>query len=170
MNILDIFNDVQEELQNNGGQLKNNFDNRELPSGTYPVEVKQVQHRATPWGTEEVNMRVAVTSGEYEGVSEFISFDFSEDASEFVQRKNAALSIQIAKACGIDNIGVVIAAMPNAPEEAVANALEPKVGTRFVMELKITENKKKPEYPYHNYNIKPLQQEEAEIVDEDLPF
>ncbi|OTP48534.1 hypothetical protein A5884_003197, partial [Enterococcus sp. 7D2_DIV0200] len=65
-------------------------------------------------------------------------------------------------------------------EYTAAMALEKVLGSQFLMNLSITENKKNPNYPYRNYDFGPMEDEindpfsgegsTIDISDDDLPF
>ena len=179
-------------LRDRANQIKDNFNPEEkingyegLPAGSYNVVVEKAD--LTKWGS--FSMKVSVMDGDYAGRVEFIQVSLDENSAsgkplpDFVIDRNIKTLAKLAFVTGVtidDESWDDINLLPNDFADAV--------GKTFVMELGLRENKKRPEYPYKEYEFETLdtpetidEQEpvadpfadsgdEVEISDEDMPF
>lgn len=158
-----------------------------LQSGTYPVVVEDVS--LTDWGS--FSMKVSVMEGDDAGRVEFIQVSLDENSSsgkplpDFVIDRNIKTLAKLAFVTGVtidDDSWDNISALPNDFADAK--------GKVFEMELKLRENKNRPEYPYKEYEFNELEQPEfsedetlgkatdpfadsgsnIEVSDDDMPF
>lgn len=146
-----------------------------LPSGDYIVTLQNVEHRVTQSGFEGLNIVVEVTEGEHTGQKDFNMFNFDSTTAngntvpDSVIAGHIKLVAKLAAAVGVtlndedwDSIDTLSVAFMEAK------------GKMLNMHLDVRENKKRPEYPYKNYDFSKLsedqQPQELEIKDDDLPF
>ena len=179
-------------LRDRANQIKDNFNPEEkingyegLPAGSYNVVVEKAD--LTKWGS--FSMKVSVMDGDYAGRVEFIQVSLDENSAsgkplpDFVIDRNIKTLAKLAFVTGVtidDESWDDINLLPNDFADAI--------GKTFVMELGLRENKKRPEYPYKEYEFETLDAPETideqkpaadpfanngdsiEISDEDMPF
>lgn len=164
-------------------KTKENFDPRKdtinqpmgLPAGEYAVRLKSSNHEANPHTKrEEAAIVLEVISGNHKNMLEFINLNFDDDLPEFVIDKNAKILLALA-----EYIGVQFTESELQSEQTIAEAMKRGIGKQFKMELKLSKNKKNPDYPYRNYEFSemknefaddPFAQNESEIGESDIPF
>lgn len=164
-------------------KTKENFDPRKdtinqpmgLPAGEYAVRLKSSNHEANPHTKrEEAAIVLEVISGNHKNMLEFINLNFDDDLPEFVIDKNAKILLALA-----EYIGVQFTESELQSEQTIAEAMKRGIGKQFKMELKLSKNKKNPDYPYRNYEFSemkneftddPFAQNESEIGESEIPF
>ena len=164
-------------------KTKENFDPRKdtinqpmgLPAGEYAVRLKSSNHEANPHTKrEEAAIVLEVISGNHKNMLEFINLNFDDDLPEFVIDKNAKILLALT-----EYIGVQFTESELQSEQTIAEAMKRGIGKQFKMELKLSKNKKNPDYPYRNYEFSemkneftddPFAQNESEIGESDIPF
>ena len=164
-------------------KTKENFDPRKdtinqpmgLPAGEYAVRLKSSNHEANPHTKrEEAAIVLEVISGNHKNTLEFINLNFDDDLPEFVIDKNAKILLALA-----EYIGVQFTESELQSEQTIAEAMKRGIGKQFKMELKLSKNKKNPDYPYRNYEFSemkneftddPFAQNESEIGESEIPF
>ena len=132
------------------GESKIN-DSISLPSGDYPVRIKQVVRGATRSGHEQVEVTLEVVSGEHKNRLEYVNLAFYDTLPDFVIGKNTKILLAIAHFADVE-----LSDEDLKDEESTAKALEKGVGKQFRMKLRLTQNKKNPDYPYRNYEFEAL--------------
>ena len=164
-------------------KTKENFDPRKdtinqpmgLPAGEYAVRLKSSNHEANPHTKrEEAAIVLEVISGNHKNMLEFINLNFDDDLPEFVIDKNAKILLALAEYAGVEFTESELQS-----EQTIAEAMKRGIGKQFKMELKLSKNKKNPDYPYRNYEFSemkneftddPFAQNESEIGESDIPF
>ena len=164
-------------------KTKENFDPRKdtinqpmgLPAGEYAVRLKSSNHEANPHTKrEEAAIVLEVISGNHKNMLEFINLNFDDDLPEFVIDKNAKILLALT-----EYIGVQFTESELQSEQTIAEAMKRGIGKQFKMELKLSKNKKNPDYPYRNYEFSemkneftddPFAQNESEIGESEIPF
>ena len=143
-----------------------------LPEGEYLMVVEKVSRS----NFDQLAVIAQVLEGDHTGQNEFINLgldevtkagkplpDFVIDRSiKTVATLGAVLGVAISDEAW-DDMGILV------------DAFKAAEGKQFMMTLKLRENKKRPEYPYKEYEFEevkedPFTQETPEIKDEDLPF
>lgn len=146
-----------------------------LPSGKYPVELEKATVQVTKAGRTQIMVTLKVVSGEYKGRVENVFLSFDQDLPEFVLDNNGKYLMKIAEFTGVEFKKKELES-----EETTAEALQRGIGKQFLMDLKVRENKKNPDFPYRNYDFKELEEEkedsnatdddEIDVDEDDLPF
>lgn len=142
-----------------------------LEAGKYPVVLGSAQADSN-FGRDQIAVKLQVVSGASKGMTETIFLSFDETLPPFVLEKNGRTLLKLAAMAN-----VTFTEADQRDEYSIASALERGVGRQFEMTLTITENKKKPEYPYRNYDFNqligmpdPRNVDAATIDDSDYPF
>lgn len=161
MSLLDLFNEANQDLEKNGGKVNQQF--KQLDSGRYPVELVDAQHQVTPWGQEQLSMRVGVVAGPEKGVNEFVRLSFDASFSEKMAKRNMGTLIQLGRVCGIVITPDDLNGNLTDVYERLALKFQASLHRRFTMDLKVTPNKNKPEYPYRNYEFTNAEVQEQEM-------
>lgn len=146
---------------------KINGDGR-LGEGTYPVRLIEVERGADKRGYEQIVIKLEVVSGDCKGRTETLYIQFHDDLPEFVLEKNGKMFMAIAAFTG-----VTLNKKDLVDEESGADALKRGIGKQLLMKLRLSENKKNPEYPYRNYEFEDLADKKSmsiDIEEDDLPF
>lgn len=161
MSLLDLFNEANKGLEENGGKVNQQF--KQLDSGRYPVELVDVQHQVTPWGQEQLSVRIGVIAGKDKGVNEFVRLNLDSSVSEAMAKRHMGTLIQLSRVCGIAiTPGDLNGSLTNVYER-LALKFQPALHRRFTMDLKVSPNKKNPDYPYRNYEFS-----NAETLEQDM--
>lgn len=165
-------------LRDKAAEALNGFDKKNgkpssyegLPSGDYVVMVESIKNQDTPWGSEQISIRVQVLDGEFAGRKEFVNLSLDETTSK--GNPNPILSTNIKIIAKIAaNSGVELQDDDWEDLGTLSDALAPVEGRTLLMHLSVKENKKRPEYPYKNYDFEEADEIETEDLDEDdLPF
>ena len=172
MNILETLKKTKESFD----PRKDNINQPSgLPAGEYAVRLKSSNHEANPYTKrEEAKVVLEVISGNHKNMLEFINLNFDDDLPEFVIDKNAKILLTLAEYAGVEFTESELQS-----EQTIAEALKRGIGKQFKMTLKLSPNKKNPEYPYRNYEFSemknefsddPFAQNESEIGESDIPF
>ncbi len=143
-------------------------DSDSLPSGDYPVRLKIALVKTDKQGNDQVGLTLEVVSGDNANRLEFLNLAFNEELPEFVIEKNSKIVLKLASLLGL-KLG-----KKADTEEGIVDVFSEAVGQQFLMKLKISPNKKNPDYPYRNYEFEKLSDSKPdlddEIDDDDLPF
>ncbi|GGD05706.1 hypothetical protein [Enterococcus wangshanyuanii] len=149
--------------------------NSKLDSGTYPVRLKSAQADVNKHEQTQLAITLEVVSGKDKNRLEVIYISFDDGLPVFVLEKNGRTLLKLAAMAGIE-----FTKKDLEDEYTAAMALEKVLGSQFLMNLSITENKKNPNYPYRNYDFGPMEDEindpfggtgsTIDISDDDLPF
>lgn len=161
MSLLDLFNEANKGLEENGGKVNQQF--KQLDSGRYPVELVDVQHQVTPWGQEQLSVRVGVIAGKDKGVNEFVRLNLDSSVSESMAKRHMGTLIQLSRVCGIAITPEDLNGNLTNVYERLALKFQPALHRRFTMDLKVSPNKKNPDYPYRNYEFS-----NAETLEQDM--
>lgn len=130
----------------------NSFDS--LPAGEYPVVLQSSDHQANPHNKlEEAKIVLKVVSGDHKDRTEIINLAYADDLPEFVVDKNAKILLSLAAFTGVELMESDLQS-----EETIANAMKRGIGKQFKMTLKLSKNKKNPDFPYRNYEFDELSQ------------
>ena len=138
-----------------------------LETGIYPVRIKQAE-RAVFKDTERANITLEVVSGNHKDRLEFLELNFNDNLPEFVLEKNGKILITL-----VDILGVNPTKDQLADTEGLVEYFQGQIGKQFKMDLKLTKNKKNPQYPYRNYEFSKLDDNPFDVSDEDtddFPF
>lgn len=170
MSILDTLSKVKEEGFDPKKDRIGGSDR--LESGTYPVELSKVSVQVSKSGRTQIMVTLKVVSGDSKGRVENVFLSFDPDLPEFVLDNNGKYLMKIAEFSGVQ-----FKKKDLENEESTAQALKAGIGKQFLMDLKVRENKKNPDFPYRNYDFKPLPSDSnlqtddtVNVDDDDLPF
>lgn len=143
-----------------------------LQEGKYHMVVEQIS--ATKFG--QLSVRSQVLEGAEQGQIDFINVGLDETKQngeplpDFVIDRNIKTIASLAAVLGI-------ALTDDAWDDIqkMVDEFQAGEGKQFNMDLTLSENKKRPEYPFKSYEFEeiaedPLEQTAPEIKDEDLPF
>lgn len=144
-----------------------------LPSGDYHMAVENVQE--SDYG--QLSMKAQVIEGDNTGRIEFINIGLDEVTAsgkplpDFVIDRNIKTVARLAAVLGVaisddawDNMQIMV------------HEFNKAVGKQFKMTLKLSENKKKPQYPYKEYEFEEIKEDPfdakdaPEVSDDDVPF
>ena len=141
-----------------------------LPSGDYIVMIDNIKNQDTPWGSEQLSIRVQVLDGEHAGQKEFVNLSLDETTAKGNSNPMLGRNIKlIAKLAS--NSGIELQDEDWEDIETLANALALAEGRTVLMHLTVSENKKNPQYPYRNYDFDEAEEpDEIVIDDDDVPF
>lgn len=151
MTLLDLFNEANQDLEKNGGKVNQQF--KQLDSGRYAVELTDVQHQVTKRGQEQLSIRLKVVAGKDEGVNEFVRLNLDSSVSEAMAKRHMATVIQLSRVCGIMITPEDVNENLTDVYERLALKFQAGLHRRFTMDLKVSPNKKNPDYPYRNYEF-----------------
>lgn len=166
MGLLDTLKAVKQEGFN--AETDTISKNSKLNAGKYPVRFKSSQVSVDRGDRTQLGIALEVVSGKDKGRQEFIYLCFDDGLPEFVLNKNGRTLLKLASMLDVEFTNKDLA-----EETATSEALERGIGKQFEMDLTIAPNKKNPDFPYRNYDFKPLIAETNTEVDEeelDLPF
>ena len=141
-----------------------------LPSGDYVVMIDNIREQETPWGSEQLSIRVQVLDGEHAGQKEFVNLSLDETTAKGnpnpMLGRNIKLSAKLAS-----NSGIELQDEDWEDLGTLSEALAPAEGRTVLMHLTVSENKKNPQYPYRNYDFEEAEEiDEIDVGDDDLPF
>lgn len=166
MGLLDTLKQVKQEGFN--AETDSITTNSKLDAGKYPVRFKSSQVSVDKGNRTQLGIALEVVSGKDKERMEFIYLCFDEGLPEFVLNKNGRTLLKLASMLDIEFTNKDLV-----DEVATSEALSKGIGKQFEMDLTIAANKKNPDFPYRNYDFKPLVAEINEDIDEDeldLPF
>ena len=147
MSILNAMKMVKESGFNAGDAINTSTG---LETGIYPVRIKQAE-RAVFKDAERANITLEVVSGDHKDRLEFLELNFNDNLPEFVLEKNGKILITL-----VDILGVNPTKDQLADTEGLVEYFQGQIGKQFKMDLKLTKNKKNPQYPYRNYEFSSL--------------
>ena len=160
MSILNAMKAVKESGFNAGDAINSSTG---LETGIYPVRIKQAERREYN-GQEKAIITLEVVSGANKDRLEFLELNFNEGLPEFVLEKNGKILLTL-----IDILGSNPTKDQLQDSEGLVEYFQGQIGKQFKMDLKLTKNKKNPQYPYHNYEVSKLDSgSEFEGIDDDL--
>lgn len=175
MSILDQLKKTRENFDPKKDKI-NSFDS--LPAGEYPVVLQSSDHQANPYNKlEEARIVLKVVSGDHKDRTEIINLAYADDLPEFVVDKNAKILLSLAAFTGVELMESDLQS-----EETIANAMKRGIGKQFKMTLKLSKNKKNPDFPYRNYEFDGLSQADPaeqqvsfnadpfDVGEEEIPF
>lgn len=164
MSILNTLNDIKESGFKAGDAINTSSG---LESGIYPVRIKQAERKEFN-GRESANILLEVVSGKAAGRIEFLELGFDDSLPDFVLEKNGKILITLAD---------ILGANPTKDQlqdtEGLVEYFQSQIGKQFKVDLKLTKNKKNPQYPYRNYEFSKLDDGAdlpAEEELDDFPF
>lgn len=166
MGLLDTLKQVKQEGFN--AETDTISTNSKLNAGKYPVRFKSSQVSVDRGNRTQLGIALEVVSGKDKGRMEFIYLCFDEGLPEFVLNKNGRTLLKLASMLDVEFTNNDLA-----DEVATSEALSKGIGKQFEMDLTIAQNKKNPDFPYRNYDFKPLIAESDDSINEDeldLPF
>ena len=160
MSILNTMKMVKESGFNAGDAINTSTN---LETGVYPVRIKQSERREYN-GQEKANITLEVVSGTHKDRLEFLELNFNEGLPEFVLEKNGKVLLTL-----IDILGTNPTKEQLQDTEGLVEYFQSQIGKQFKMDLKLTKNKKNPQYPYRNYEFSKLDSgSEFEDISDDL--
>lgn len=166
MGLLDTLKQVKQEGFN--AETDTISTNSKLNAGKYPVRFKSSQVSVDRGNRTQLGIALEVVSGKDKGRMEFIYLCFDEGLPEFVLNKNGRTLLKLTSMLDVEFTNNDLA-----DEVATSEALSKGIGKQFEMDLTIAQNKKNPDFPYRNYDFKPLIAESDDSINEDeldLPF
>ena len=149
MSILNTLKTVKESGFNVGDAINTSTN---LESGIYPVRIKQAERREFK-GQERANITLEVVSGDHKDRLEFLELNFNDTLPEFVLEKNGKILLTL-----IDVLGVDPTKDQLEDAEGLVEYFQSQIGKQLKMDLKLTKNKKNPQYPYRNYEFSNLEE------------
>lgn len=132
----------------NAGDAINTSTN--LETGIYPVRINQAERREFN-GQERANVTLEVVSGKHKDRLEFLELNFNESLPDFVLEKNGKILLTL-----VDILGTQPTRDQLQDSEGLVEYFQSQIGKQFKMDLKLTKNKKNPQYPYRNYEFSKL--------------
>lgn len=145
----------------NAGDAINTSTN--LETGIYPVRIKQAERREFN-GQERANVTLEVVSGKHKDRLEFLELNFNEGLPDFVLEKNGKILLTL-----VDILGTQPTRDQLQDSEGLVEYFQSQIGKQLKMDLKLTKNKKNPQYPYRNYEFSKLDSgSEFEDIGDDL--
>ena len=132
--------------------------------------IDNIKNQDTPWGSEQLSIRVQVLDGEHAGQKEFVNLSLDETTAKGNPNPMLGRNIKlIAKLAS--NSGIELQDEDWEDIETLANALVLAEGRTVLMHLTVSENKKNPQYPHRNYDFEEAEEPDEIIVDDDdVPF
>ena len=159
MSILNTLKTVKESGFNAGDAINTSTN---LESGIYPVRIKQAERREFK-GQERANITLEVVSGDHKDRLEFLELNFNDTLPEFVLEKNGKILLTL-----IDVLGVDPTKDQLEDAEGLVEYFQSQIGKQLKMDLKLTKNKKNPQYPYRNYEFSSLEENPFETDGGDM--
>lgn len=164
MSILDTMKKVKDAGFTAGDAINTSTN---LESGIYPVRIKQAERRVFK-DQERANVTLEVVSGDHKDRLEFLELNFNETLPDFVLEKNGKILLTL-----IEILGVNPTKEQLQDTEGLVEYFQSQIGKQIKMDLKLSKNKKNPQYPYRNYEFSKLEDNpfnsETEELD-DFPF
>ena len=164
MSILNALQAVKDSGFNAGDAINTSTN---LESGIYPVRIKQAERREFN-GQERANITLEVVSGDHKDRLEFLELNFNDTLPEFVLEKNGKILLTL-----IDVLGANPTKDQLQDSEGLVEYFQSQIGKQLKMDLKLTKNKKNPQYPYRNYEFSSLDENPFDTdggVTDELPF
>lgn len=166
MGLLDTLKQIKQEGFN--AETDTISTNSKLNAGNYPVRFKSSQVSVDRGERTQLGIALEVVSGNEKNRMEFIYLSFDEGLPEFVLNKNGRTLLKLASMVDVEFTNKDLA-----DEVATSEALSKGIGKQFEMKLTIAANKKNPDFPYRNYDFKPLIADVNDDFNEDeldIPF
>ena len=159
MSILNTLTSVKDSGFNAGDAINTSTN---LETGIYPVRIKQAERREFN-RQERANITLEVVSGDHKDRLEFLELNFNDTLPEFVLEKNGKILLTL-----IDILGENPTKDQLQDTEGLVEYFQSQIGKQFKMDLKLTKNKKNPQYPYRNYEFSKLDENPFDDAGEDL--
>ena len=164
MSILNALQAVKDSGFNAGDAINTSTG---LETGIYPVRIKQADRQEFK-GQERTNVVLEVVSGDHKDRLEFLELNFNDTLPEFVLEKNGKILLTL-----IDILGVNPTKEQLQDTEGLVEYFQSQIGKQLKMDLKLTKNKKNPQYPYRNYEFSSLEENPFDAAGgdmDDFPF
>lgn len=159
MSILNRLQAVKDSGFNPGDAINTSTN---LETGIYPVRIKQAERREFN-GQERANIILEVVSGKDKDRLEFLELNFNDTLPDFVLEKNSKILLTL-----ID----ILEANPTKDQledtEGLVEYFQSQIGKQIKMDLKLSKNKKNPQYPYRNYEFSKLDDNPFAAGEEDI--
>ena len=149
MSILNALQAVKDSGFNAGDAINTSTG---LETGIYPVRIKQADRQEFK-GQERTSVVLEVVSGNHKDRLEFLELNFNDTLPEFVLEKNGKILLTL-----IDILGVNPTKEQLQDTEGLVEYFQSQIGKQLKMDLKLTKNKKNPQYPYRNYEFSSLEE------------
>ena len=149
MSILNRLQAVKDSGFNPGDAINTSTN---LETGIYPVRIKQADRQEFK-GQERTSVVLEVVSGNHKDRLEFLELNFNDTLPEFVLEKNGKILLTL-----IDILGVNPTKEQLQDTEGLVEYFQSQIGKQLKMDLKLTKNKKNPQYPYRNYEFSSLEE------------
>ena len=149
MSILNALQAVKDSGFNAGDAINTSTN---LETGIYPVRIKQADRQEFK-GQERTSVVLEVVSGDHKDRLEFLELNFNDTLPEFVLEKNGKILLTL-----IDILGVNPTKEQLQDTEGLVEYFQSQIGKQLKMDLKLTKNKKNPQYPYRNYEFSSLEE------------
>ena len=159
MSILNALQAVKDSGFNAGDAINTSTN---LETGIYPVRIKQAERREFN-GQERANITLEVVSGTHKDRLEFLELNFNDTLPEFVLEKNGKILLTL-----IDVLGANPTKDQLQDTEGLVEYFQTQIGKQLKMDLKLTKNKKNPQYPYRNYEFSKLDENPFDDAADDL--
>ena len=159
MSILNALQAVKDSGFNAGDAINTSTG---LETGIYPVRIKSAD-RSEFNGYERTNIALEVTSGKDKDRLEFLELNFNDNLPDFVLEKNGKILLTL-----IDILGANPTKDQLEDAEGLVEYFQSQIGKQLKMDLKLTKNKKNPQYPYRNYEFSSLDDSPFETDGGDL--
>ena len=147
MSILNTLQSVKESGFNAGDAINTSTG---LQTGIYPVRIKQAARQEFN-GQERTSVTLEVVSGDHKDRLEFLELNFNDSLPEFVLEKNGKILLTL-----IDILGVNPTKEQLQDTEGLVEYFQSHIGKQMKMDLKLSQNKRNPQYPYRNYEFSKL--------------
>lgn len=186
MGLMDLMNEVSQNF--NPVEDKVSSGPELWPNGTYTVMLgERTGYRVNQFfGSDEVNVELEIIDGDFAGQKDFHALSFEETMANGKPVPKMILNKNIKEA-------MQLFAVTDTPAddsvwestETLGDALASAIGKPFELEFSTSPNKKRPEYPYKNYNYARLENvpetkptadpfkqvdNAPDINDDDMPF
>ena len=161
MSLLDTLKTVKDSGFKAGDRINTSTG---LETGIYPVRIKQATHTERG-GRENCSVAFEVVSGKHKDRLEFLDLSFGDDLPEFVQEKNAKILLTL-----IDIVKKDPTKSQLEDIDGLVEYFQSVIGTQLKMDLRLSPNKKNPQYPYRNYEFSALEADNTNVSEDDFPF
>lgn len=177
MGLMDLMNETTADFNPATDNAETN-DFQVLPDGEYDVVLTDVGHGVTKSGWEHFRIGFEVLTGDEAGRTDMNMFNFDEVTSTGKEMPKSVLATRIKL---IKQLAYVTDTVLQDSDwyslDTLGAAFVGSKGKTFKVDFSSRENKKKPQYPYKNYNFgksdvsaDAFGGQEIEITDDDIPF
>lgn len=167
MSILNTLQSVKDSGFNAGDAINTSTG---LQTGIYPVRIKQAARQEFN-SQERTSVTLEVVSGDHKDRLEFLELNFNDSLPEFVLEKNGKILLTL-----IDILGANPTKEQLQDTEGLVEYFQSHIGKQLKMDLKLSPNKRNPQYPYRNYEFSKLDDNPFSDVEvgggdvDELPF